>query len=68
MHIATKTNETNTENKSFKKARFRCNGKVVASILILNLLSCGRNRYVTALQLSSIYRLSMLVLYYCQQI
>ena len=29
MHIATKTNETDTENKSFKKARYPCNGKVI---------------------------------------
>ena len=29
MHIATKTNETNTKSKSFKKVKCRCNGKVI---------------------------------------
>ena len=29
MHIATKTNETNTKSKSFKKARCLCNRKVI---------------------------------------
>ena len=33
MHIAIKTNEKNTENKSVKKAKYLCNGKV----LIMNL-------------------------------
>ena len=33
MHIATKTNETVTKNKSFKKARCRCNGKVIIMYL-----------------------------------
>ena len=28
IHIATKANETNTEKKSFKKARCCCNKKV----------------------------------------
>ena len=29
MHIVNKTNEINTKNKSFKKARGRCDGKVI---------------------------------------
>ena len=29
IHIATKTNETNTKNNFLKKARCRCNGKVI---------------------------------------
>ena len=29
MHIATETKEINTKNKSFKKARGRCDGKVI---------------------------------------
>ena len=33
MYIATKTKETNTKNKSFKKVRCRCNGKVIIMYL-----------------------------------
>ena len=29
MHIATKTNETNTNNNSFKEAKCRCNRKAI---------------------------------------
>ena len=29
MHIATKTNETKTNNKSLKEAKYRCNRKVI---------------------------------------
>ena len=36
MRIVTKTNEINTKNKSFKKARYCCNGKVV--IMYLSIL------------------------------
>ena len=32
MHIATKANETNTKNKSFKKAICLYNGKIVIII------------------------------------
>ena len=37
MHIATKTNETNTKNKSFQKARCRCNGKVIIKHLSISM-------------------------------
>ena len=38
MHITTKTNETNTKNKSFKKPRCLCNGKVI--IMYVSISKC----------------------------
>ena len=34
MNVVTKTNETNTENKFLKKARCRCNGKIIKCIYL----------------------------------
>ena len=35
MHITTKTSERNTKNKSFKKARCSCNGKIIIMYLAI---------------------------------
>ena len=36
MYIATKTNETNTKNKSIKKVRCHCNRKVISMYLSIS--------------------------------
>lgn len=47
MHIVAKTNEINTKNKSFKKGRCCCNGKV--NITYLSIFKC----FETAIQIYS---------------
>ena len=61
MHIATKANETNTKNKTFKTARCHCNRKVIimylpiSKFLIFSTYSLDQAENVLSVTSFSIY-------------